>query len=137
MITNVGYQTARRTLLLTFVLLLLSALPASAAQRGPKTPEVDWFTYSVTGSVFRWQTFEEYAVRGFSVEYAPDRIQGLVWEPPVSLWSSGYIVAQAPGTLGGAQYEVSALRVVRMHWPVLCTWYETWWRCDLLPTTVK
>lgn len=129
----------KRALVLVVVLVVAVASTGSAyaAQRGPKTPEVDWFTYSVTDQTFRWQTFEEFMVRGFSVEYAPDRIQGLVWEPPVSLWSSGYIVAQAPGTLGGAQYEVSALRVVRMHWPVLCTWYETWWRCDLPPEVVK
>lgn len=94
---------------------------------GPETPEVDWFNYSMSAHAFQWQTFEEYAARGFTVEYAPDRLQGLVTDPPRSLWSSGYIVAQHPGTLGGAQYEVDALRTARIHRPVLCTWYQTWW----------
>jgi hypothetical protein len=104
---------------------------------GPETPEVDWFNYSMSAHAFRWQTFEEIMVRGFSVEFAPNRQQGLVADPPVSLWSSGYIFAQHPGTLGGAQYEMSAPRGARVHRAVLCTWYDTWWRCDLSPAAAK
>ena len=76
-------------------------------------------------------------VRGFTVEYAPASVQGLVTDPPVSLWSSGYIFAQRPGTMGGAQYDIKAPRAARMHEPLLCTWYSTWWRCDIPATVTK
>ena len=94
MITNVGYQTARRTLLLTFVLLLLSALPASAAQRGPDVAEINWFYYDECQNVFWWQTDSEVNVWAFRLEH------------PAAGWTGEVLnAANYPG-VHGATYAI-------------------------------
>lgn len=127
----------RRSVVL--VLLVLLALPAQAGrERGQRSPEVDWFTYSQADRMFRWQTTEEYYVFGFTVVYGtPTQPYGGIGDPPDVLWSSGFIDVQHPGSGNGALYELQAPAALRMYQPWLCSWYWRHWVCDMQPEIVK
>lgn len=102
----------------------------------PDSPEVDWFVYSQSDHVLRWQTTEEYLVSGFFAASAPAQHQGSWPTMPPAIWVSEFVQAQNPGTIGGALYELP-LGAERMHDVWLCTVYQTWWNCDMQPEAAK
>lgn len=114
------------------LLLALLVVPGGA----PDSPEVDWFVYSQSDHVLRWQTIEEYDVAGFFVAYGPQVFTGLPSTVPPALWLSGFIPAQHPGTGTGALYELP-VGAGRMHDVWLCVHYLRTWRCTMQPEAAK